>query len=284
MVRGEKKEVTRCSSLPNPGRFLGVMLVCMVMTFSRAQVERVEPPHWWVGFKDTRLQLLINGTEIGNYKASVQDEKVQLMAVHTADSPNYLFLDLNIPEGMPAGKFTILLEGPEGAETTIQYELKERPKEAAAYIGFSSKDVIYLITPDRFANGDPTNDIRDFLKEKKIDRKDDYARHGGDIQGMIDHLDYIEDMGFTALWPSPLLINDMPRESYHGYAITDYYEVDPRFGSLEDYKKLASETGKRGIKLIMDQVNNHCGLGHWWMEDLPFKDWILFCFDRYTTG
>ena len=276
MIRGEKKEVTHCGSLLMPGRLLVALIVCMVMTYSRAQVERIEPPHWWVGFKDTTLQLLIKGTAIGNYKASIQDQKVQLLKVHTADSPNYLFLDLDIPKGLPAGKFTILLEGPEGAEIATPYELKDRLKEPAQYVGFSSKDVIYLITPDRFANGNPKNDIQPFLKEKRIDRKDDYARHGGDIQGMIDHLDYIEGMGFTALWPSPLLINDMPKESYHGYAITDYYEVDPRFGSLEDYKELASEAGKRGIKLIMDQVNNHCGLGHWWMEDLPFKDWINY--------
>ena len=276
MIRGEKKEVTHCGSLLMPGRLLVALIVCMVMTYSRAQVERIEPPHWWVGFKDTGLQLLLKGTAIGNFKASIQDKKVQLLKVHTADSPNYLFLDLDIPKGLPAGNFTILLEGPEGAEIAIPYELKDRLKEAEQYVGFSSKDVIYLITPDRFANGNPKNDIHPFLKEKRIDRKDDYARHGGDIQGMIDHLDYIEGMGFTALWPSPLLINDMPKESYHGYAITDFYEVDPRFGSMENYKELASEAGKRSIKLIMDQVNNHCGLGHWWMDDLPFKDWINY--------
>jgi glycosidase len=158
----------------------------------------------------------------------------------------------------------------------VSYTLKNRPKGSEEYIGFSSKDVIYLITPDRFSNGDLNNDVDLALQEKTINRKDDYARHGGDIRGMINHLDYLEEMGFTALWPSPLLINDMPRESYHGYAITDFYKVDPRFGTFEEYIELSEKAQQRGIKLIMDQVNNHCGAAHWWMQDLPFKNWINY--------
>ncbi len=134
--------------------------------------------------------------------------------------------------------------------------------------------MIYLITPDRFANGDPKNDRVRGMRENRIDRKDDYARHGGDIRGIIERLDYISEMGFTAIWPSPLLENDMPEQSYHGYAITDFYRVDPRFGTLEEYRELASKAREKGLKLIMDQVANHCGLYHWWMEDLPFSDWL----------
>ena len=142
--------------------------------------------------------------------------------------------------------------------------------------GFKSSDVIYLITPDRFANGDTSNDINKELNEKTIDRKDNYARHGGDIKGITDHLNYIGDMGFTAIWPSPMLSNNMPGQSYHGYAITDLYEVDPRFGTMDEYKTLSKEAKNRGIKLIMDMVANHIGSEHWWMKDLPSEDWVNF--------
>ncbi len=255
---------------------LGILILFMTKTTAQVQIDRLEPPHWWVGFEDIRLQLMLKGPDIGNFQVSVQNNKVRLLKVHKADSPNYLFLDLEIPSDTPPGNFVIRLEEVKGPAFTISYNLKKRPKGPEEYIGFSSKDVIYLVTPDRFSNGDPTNDIDINLQEKSIDRKDDYARHGGDIRGMIDHLDYLENMGFTALWPSPLLINDMPRESYHGYAITDFYKVDPRFGTIEEYIELSEKAQKRGIKLIMDQVNNHCGLAHWWMQDLPFTNWINY--------
>jgi len=155
----------------------------------------------------------------------------------------------------------------------IIYFLTLRSEE---FIGFDSSDVIYLITPDRFANADPKNDVVNGLKESKIDRENDYARHGGDIKGITNHLSYISDMGFTAIWPCPLLTNDMPKTSYHGYAITDLYEIDPRFGTLEDYVELSSKANEKGVKLVMDQVANHCGSEHWWMKDLPFEDWINY--------
>jgi glycosidase len=246
------------------------------MTAALAQVERLEPPYWWVGFEDKALQLMVKGPDIGNFEASVQDKKVRLLKIHSANSPNYLFLDLEIPADASPGSIEIKFHKGGEFSFSIPYELKERAKNSEDYIGFSSKDVIYLITPDRFSNGDPSNDVDPSLQEKKINRKNDYARHGGDIRGMIDHLDYLEEMGFTSLWPSPLLLNDMPRESYHGYAITDFYKVDPRFGSLEEYVELSQKAQARGIKLIMDQVNNHCGLAHWWMQDLPFSNWINY--------
>ena len=154
--------------------------------------------------------------------------------------------------------------------------MKERAQKASEYVGFKSSDAIYLITPDRFANGNPSNDINLSLKEKKIDRKHDYARHGGDLEGITQHLDYISNLGFTAIWPTPVLTNDMEESSYHGYAITDYYQVDPRFGTLNNYLDLSQKMKQKGMKLIMDQVVNHCGLEHWWMKDLPFKDWVNF--------
>src|SRR5690606_35061375 len=144
------------------------------------------------------------------------------------------------------------------------------------YRGFDISDVIYLITPDRFANGNTTNDKFQNLKETTINRANDYGRHGGDLKGITNHLNYIEEMGFTAIWPCPVLTNDMPRSSYHGYAMTDFYQVDPRFGTLVDYRELADKAREKGIKLIMDQVANHCGSEHWWMKDLPFKDWVNY--------
>lgn len=239
-------------------------------------INRVEPPNWWVGFKNDQLQLLVHHPNIGSANASISYPGVRLQKQHTAKSPNYLFLDLEIADTAPAGQFNIVFKLEDGSELKQTYELKPREKPAEDYVGFNSSDVVYLITPDRYVNGNPNNDIFENLNENKIDRKDDYARHGGDITGITNHLDYITDMGFTAVWSSPLLTNDMKRGSYHGYAVTDLYEVDPRFGTLEEYRKLADEGRKRGIKLIMDQIANHCGLEHWWMKDLPFSDWVNY--------
>ena len=237
-------------------------------------IERVEPPNWWIGFENKEVQLLVKHPNIGEATASISYPGVTIEKQHQAKSPNYLFLDLEISENAPAGKFNIIFTTEDGTELKYTYELKEREKPGDYYEGFNSSDVIYLITPDRYANGNPDNDIFESLNEKTVNRKDDYARHGGDITGITNHLDYIADMGFTAVWSSPLLTNDMPAQSYHGYAMTNFYEVDPRFGTLEEYKKLADEGRKRGIKIIMDQVANHCGLEHWWMKDLPFADWV----------
>jgi len=244
------------------------------MNMGIAQIDRIEPPHWWVGFKDQKLQLLLHAEKIGNANVILDHPQVTLEAVHTAASPNYLFLDLVIPEGTPPGELEFKLNQTGKPQTSLSYELKERRYDRGVFTGFSSEDVLYLITPDRFANGNPANEAVSTMREKTHSRKDDYARHGGDIRGMINHLDYISEMGFTAIWPSPLLENDMPEQSYHGYAITDFYQVDPRFGTLDEYRELADKAREKGIKLIMDQVANHCGLYHWWMDDLPFSDWI----------
>lgn len=255
---------------------LTIFLFLIVSFISSAQIDRVEPPNWWVGFQEQELQLLVYGEDIEKLTPTISYDGVSLEKAHLADSPNYLFLDLLIAENAAPGTFKIVFKSKKGKRITYKYELKERQKPAEDFVGFDSSDAIYLITPDRFANGDVSNDIDTSLLEKITDRKDDYARHGGDIRGIIDHLDYIEDMGFTALWSSPLLINDMKSGSYHGYAMTDFYKVDQRFGTLEEYKELADKSKKRGIKLIMDMVANHAGVEHWWMKDLPFSDWINF--------
>ncbi|WP_179343554.1 glycoside hydrolase family 13 protein [Winogradskyella ursingii] len=242
----------------------------------KSDIDKIEPPHWWTGFKNEKLQLLVKHPNIGSATPEISYSGVALEKVHKADSPNYLFLDLSISDEAEAGKFNIKFKLEDGSELFQTYELKERKKPSDEYVGFNSSDAIYLITPDRFANGDLSNDAFDNLNEKTINRSEDYARHGGDIAGITNNLDYIDNMGFTAIWPGPLLINDMATGSYHGYAMTDFYKVDPRFGTLEEYKKLAQEMQNRDMKLIMDQVANHSGLEHWWMKDLPFKDWVNF--------
>ena len=247
------------------------------------KVDRVEPPHWWIGFKNDTLQLMIKADNIQYSTVDSNTDGVEIIGVQKAESPNYLFVDLTIDKTTAPGLVKFVFSSREGKKSKLDYELRARPQLAQNYKGFNSEDVIYLITPDRFSNGNTDNDINQNLKEKQIDRSNDYARHGGDIQGITDHLDYIEDMGFTAIWSCPLRTNDMQRASYHGYAITDYYQVDPRFGTLQEYKTLVKEAQKRGIKFIMDQVVNHCGLNHWWMKDLPFKDWINYQ-DEFLAG
>ena len=254
---------------------IGYFFILITMSLN-AQIARIEPPNWWSGFKNTELQLLVNHPNISSATPTILYPGVSITKINKADSPNYLFIDLNIEQTVKTGTFNIIFTFENGDKIIQPYQLKARPKSAADYIGFESSDVIYLITPDRFSNGDPSNDIHENLLEKSIDRTNDYARHGGDIKGITNHLDYIENMGFTALWPCPLLTNDMPQGSYHGYAMTDFYEIDPRFGTLNEYLNLSNNAHKKGIKLIMDQVANHCGLEHWWMKDLPFHDWVNF--------
>lgn len=268
--------------------FLKLALGCIfILNLSsvdlKAQELRVEPPNWWVDMEMNEIQLLVHAKDISSYEPQLNYKGVEITKIHKADSPNYLFLDVNISERAKAGTFEIKFKKKGSKNLGFDYELKSRQKPAEDYVGFNHTDVVYLITPDRFANGNPKNDVVKNLKETKVNREDNYARHGGDIQGIMDHLDYISDMGFTSIWSSPLLTNDMENSSYHGYAITDFYEVDPRFGDLEQYKKLSKKASEQGVGLIMDMVANHCGSGHWWMEDLPFGDWLNFQ-EEYESG
>jgi len=238
-------------------------------------INRIEPPHWWTGFKSDSLQLMVNHPDIVNYKPTISVEGACIDNVTKGNnSNNYLFIDLKLDESISSGKFNIQFENDQGEKLLAVYELKERQKTSEEFIGFDSSDAIYLITPDRFANANPENDSFENLNEKTIDREDDYARHGGDILGITEHVDYISEIGFTAVWPQPMLTNNMESGSYHGYAITDLYEVDPRFGTTEDYINLSEKLKEYDMKLIMDQVANHIGLEHQWMKDLPFKDWV----------
>ena len=254
-----------------------IFLVLFLGSLSfQAQIERVEPPNWWVDMNNDQLELLIYGKDIAQFTASIENENIQIIEVKKTDNSNYLFLNLDLSKAT-SGNFNInFSKKGKPINYSVTYELKERTQDSKLREGFDSSDVIYLITPDRFSNADVSNDIVKTMNEKTIDRKDGYGRHGGDIKGIINHLDYIDEMGFTAIWPSPLLTNDMNESSYHGYAMTDFYQVDPRFGTLEDYKDLAKSAKNKGIKLIMDQVENHIGIEHWWMKDLPANDWVNY--------
>ena len=253
--------------------FLFLILFLSEMNFlANAQVDRVEPPNWWAGMKNQNLQVMLHGENISGSEVFIKYSGVKVKAITSPENPNYLFIDLEIsPTALP-GAFNIVLRKGE-KDLTINYELKQREKNSAERPGFSNSDVIYLIVPDRFSNGDPSNDSVSGMKEGH-NRKKIYGRHGGDIRGISNHVDYIKDMGFTALWNTPLLENNQKRASYHGYAITDFYKVDPRMGTNQDYVALSKKLRDNGIKLIMDMVFNHCGSSHWWMSDLPFPDWI----------
>jgi len=258
------------------------LLLGFILIPVNAQVERVEPPSWWAGMRNPELQLMMYGNELQGNQVSVNYPGVTVESVCNTENPDYLFVNLHLSEDIQPGTMEFILTRNGKTSTTIPYELLERRPGTAAVEGFNSSDVIYLVMPDRFANGDPSNDIVKSMRETTIDRSEPYARHGGDIQGIINHLDYIDQMGFTALWLNPVLENDQTRSSYHGYAITDFYKVDPRFGTNELYRELADQARAKGIKLIMDMVFNHCGSEHWWMDNLPSPDWINYS-DHYRN-
>ena len=244
------------------------------------RIAHVEPPSWWTGMK-CPLQLMVNGEDISAYDVSVQGGRgVKVAGVHKADSPNYLFVDISVSPKAKAGTYWLVFDN--GRESfRYPYEIASRKEGSAGRASFTTADLVYLIMPDRFANGDPSNDDTPDTAEK-ADRESAGGRHGGDIQGIIDHLDYIADLGATAIWCTPLLLDDDRFGSYHGYACSDYYKIDPRFGSNELYREFVDRAHDHGLKVIMDIVTNHSGTRtHWWADDLPFNDWI-HQFPEYT--
>ena len=255
----------------------GFKICCFLFLFSSLTygqtIDKVEPPFWWAGMENQDLQLLIHGDQIGDLTASTNAAGIKIQQTHKAESPNYLFVDIQISKEVLAQSFQIEFRQSNTLVQTIEYELKKRKEGSAQRIGFNSKDVLYLITPDRFANGNSQNDVNATLKEG-LNRDKEYGRHGGDLQGIVDHLDYIQTMGFSSIWLNPVLTNDQAEWSYHGYSTTDYYQVDPRFGSNEEYVELSRLAAQKGIGMIMDIIVNHCGSEHWWMADPPFQDWI----------
>lgn len=255
-------------------------ILILQVSFSQ-KLEHVEPPNWWVGMSDPDLQLMIHGKQISNYQVKIDHSGVNLRAVTRVTNPNYLFIDLTIEKSAKPGTVTILFAN-EKEQFTHEYSLLPREKEASLKQGFSPADVIYLITPDRFVNGNPDNDQTNDTKEG-LNRKEPYGRHGGDLRGIIHSLEYISDMGFTSIWLNPVMENDQANYSYHGYAITDFYKVDPRYGTNQLYKKLSSEAKNKGIGIIKDVILNHCGDEHWWMKDLPMDNWVNYQ-QEYNKG
>ena len=251
-----------------------------------SQIARVEPLSWWTGMK-TDLQLLVQGPGIGACDVAVSGSGLRVKAVHPGDSPNYLFVDVEVaPKAQPGTYYFVFSK--DGQSFKYPYLLQERAAGSAQRGSYTTADLIYLIMPDRFSSAFQDNDsawqggeytdgsARPWkvpATPDAVDRQDPVARHGGDIQGMINHLDYVADLGATAIWCTPLLLDNQPYESYHGYACADYYHIDPRFGDNALYKTFVEESHKKGLKVIMDIVTNHCGTAHWWMEDPPFKDW-----------
>lgn len=254
-----------------------LFIICLFIlraAFPQVAIDHVEPPNWWVNMKNNSLQLLVHGKDIGKTKAYLDYKGIKVKS-STSTGKDYLFVDLSITNITKPGTITINFKENEkdSALISYKYELKARTKESAKRQGFNTSDMMYLIMPDRFANGDPNNDDMPGMLEK-ADRTNPNGRHGGDIKGMADHLGYLQKLGVTTLWCTPLLENNMPAQSYHGYATTDLYKVDPRFGTNESYRDMVILAHSRGIKVVMDIVFNHFGTNSYWMKDLPQKDWI----------
>ncbi|WP_024770403.1 glycoside hydrolase family 13 protein [Aquimarina macrocephali] len=251
-------------------RKLIILLSLCFIALAQAQVEKMEPPFWWSAMHHDELQVLCYGKDIAKY--NVESKDITIRDITKTENPNYLFITLDTKE-VKAGTVSIDFKENGSVVFSQQYQFKSRRENSAERKGFDSSDVMYLIMPDRFANGNPENDSHKDTVEK-ADRSNPGGRHGGDIQGVIDHLDYLKDLGVTALWSTPLLEDNESTYSYHTYAQSDLYTIDPRYGTNEDYKRLASEMHKQDMKLVMDYVTNHWGSKHWMIKDLPTKDWI----------
>ncbi len=240
----------------------------------QASIKKVAPTFWWAGMKNTELQILLYGEDISSSDVSITSTDVYLKEVVRQANSNYLILYLDLKEARPQ-KFDIVLK--KGRKVTkVPYELKERIRRGTDIEGFTSSDVLYLIMPDRFANGNPDNDVIPGMLENKVDRNEQFGRHGGDFKGISEHLDYISDLGVTAIWLNPTQENDMKDGSYHGYAITDYYQIDRRFGTNEEFCNLVNEAHGKGLKVVMDMIFNHCGSENYLFKDRPQDDWFNF--------
>lgn len=248
-----------------------LLILFLVGTVVQGQIQKVEPPFWWSGMNTPELQIMFYGKNIAQYDIEVE-KKVTVNNIVKTENSNYVFVTLKT-EGLSEGTIKIDFKRNGKIAFSHNYEFKERRENSAMRLGFDASDVMYLIMPDRFANGNPGNDTHSSLTEK-ANRDHPGGRHGGDIQGIIDNLDYLDDLGVTAIWSTPMLEDNDPAYSYHTYAQSDVYKIDGRYGTNEDYKRLAQEMHKREMKLVMDYVTNHWGAEHWMIKDLPSYDWI----------
>ena len=256
---------------------LTALLLGTTLTMNASgKIDRIEPTNWWVGMKNPTVQLMVYGKDIRSAEVTTDSPGVSIDSLVRLDSPNYLLVYMNVGKAQPG---TVNLKFASGSsKTTVKYQLKQRDMRGEERMGFTAADVLYMLMPDRFANGNGKNDNIKGLNTYSIDRSQPSLRHGGDLEGIRRHLDYFTDLGVTALWFTPVLENNSPdhgkQSTYHGYATTDYYRVDPRFGTNEEYRQLVSEAHAKGLKVVMDMIFNHCGFEHPWVKDMPSHDWF----------
>jgi len=252
---------------------ISLALILSSMTMQAAtKIDHIEPENWYVGMKNSSLQLMVYGKNIRDSRVSVDYPGVKIDSLVRLDSPNYLFVYLNLSGAKP-GNMVLNIDGKK-----VNYPLKARTMSGDKRIGFDNSDVLYMLMPDRFASGRNITKPMKGLNPYVVDRSKPSLRHGGDLEGVRQHLDYFNQLGVTALWFTPVLENNLPdmnsQSSYHGYATTNYYRVDPRFGTNEDYARLVAEAHAKGLKVVMDMIFNHCGYDHPWVKDMPSKDWF----------
>lgn len=250
-------------------------LLLAIQAVAAINIEKIDPPFWYAGMDDNELQLMVYGKDIAHAKVGVSYPGVRISSTVKMESDNYLLVYLTLSDEVKPGTLKLTFE--QGRrQITKEYELKARAMAGSERKGFDASDALYLLMPDRFANGDTSNDQLQGMAPYEVNRNNPDARHGGDLAGIEQHLDYFSELGVTALWFTPVLENNMPGGSYHGYATTDYYRVDPRFGTNEDYCRLIAKAHAHGLKIVMDMIFNHCGTGHPWVSDMPSKDWFNY--------
>ena len=258
-------------------KILIALLLGTTLTMNAAvKIDRIEPTDWYVGLKDASLQLMVYGEGIKTADVTTDYPGVTIDSLVRLDSPNYLLVYMNLAGAQPG---TMTLNFQQGKQKKkVSYQLKAREKKGEERYGFSNADVLYMLMPDRFASGSSDNDQIKGMRQYKNDRTQPSLRHGGDLEGIRQHLDYFTELGVTALWFTPVLENDSPdhgtQSTYHGYATTNYYRVDPRFGTNEEYRRLCDEAHAKGLKIVMDMIFNHSGFEHPWVADMPTADWF----------
>lgn len=246
------------------------LLILFITVFSMAQINRVEPPFWWSDMYHNEIEVIFYGKNIADYQVTISDN-IPINKIQKTSNPNYLFVTIDLSQCDPK---TLMFTFKNKKKTLKQaFEVKQRRLQSRERKSFDSSDVIYLIMPDRFANGNPNNDSHPEVTEQP-DRTKINGRYGGDIEGIIKNLDYLDDLGITAIWSTPMNEDNDERGSYHGYGQSDVYKIDPRLGTNDDYLKLSEELHQRGMKLIQDYVTNHWSYNHWMMHDLPTDDWF----------
>ena len=253
-----------------------VMLGATLTMSAANKIDRIEPTNWFVGMKNPQVQLMVYGKNIRSAEVSTDYPGVRIDSLVRLDSPNYLLIYMNVKDAK-AGTMQLKFNG-KGVKQTVPYTLNNRKMSGEQRVGFTNADVLYMLMPDRFASSGVDRSNIKGMKAYTINRKEPSLRHGGDINGIRQHLDYFKELGVTALWFTPVLENNLPdggkSSSYHGYATTDYYRVDPRFGSNDDYIQLIEEAHQKGLKVVMDMIFNHCGFEHPWVSDMPSHDWL----------